>query len=57
MKINKKMVECWYGERILPKEVLEDIISIANGDYKAETLKSDIKETWKYSKPCIEEKA
>jgi hypothetical protein len=52
MKVNKEMVEYWYGETILPKDVLQDIIDIANGDYKVETLKSDIKETWGYYKTC-----
>ena len=46
MKISKKMVEYWYGETILPKEVLQDIVDIANGDYKVTVLKKDIKETW-----------
>ena len=55
MKISKKMVEYWYGETILPKEVLQDIIDIANGDYKVTTLKNDIKETWEYYKTCIKE--
>ncbi len=55
MKISKKMVEYWYGETILPKEVLQDIVDIANGDYKVKVLKNDIKETWEYYKTCIKE--
>ena len=47
MKITIKMLDYWYGSDIaLPKEVIRDIIDIANGDYKPELLKSDILVTW-----------
>tara|TARA_R100000655_G_scaffold2758_4_gene10729 strand:+ start:240 stop:398 length:159 start_codon:yes stop_codon:yes gene_type:complete len=47
MKITKEMVEYWYGGTcVVPKDVLRDIVDIANGDYKVETLRNDIKETW-----------
>ena len=48
MKITKEMVEYWYGQGMtLPKEVIRDIVDIANGDYEVKTLRQDIKETWR----------
>jgi len=47
MKVNQEMVEYWYGSDIvLPKDVIRDIIDLANGDYKIQTLKTDILNTW-----------
>ncbi len=48
MKVTKEMVEYWYGsDTILPKEVVKNIVDIANGDYDVVTLKTDIKLSWK----------
>ena len=33
MKITKKMVEYWYGNYILPNDVIKDIVDLANEDY------------------------
>ena len=48
LKVTKEMVEYWYGsDTILPKEVVKNIVDIANGDYDVVTLKTDIKLSWK----------
>tara|TARA_R100001082_G_C4290574_1_gene127997 strand:- start:248 stop:418 length:171 start_codon:yes stop_codon:yes gene_type:complete len=48
MKITEEMVEYWYGsEIILPKDVIRDIVDIANGNYKVKMLKDDITKSWK----------
>ena len=48
MDVNKDMVEYWYGGDIsLPKDVINDIVDLANGKYKVKTLKDDILSTWK----------
>tara|TARA_Y100001938_G_C8008242_1_gene388547 strand:+ start:471 stop:623 length:153 start_codon:yes stop_codon:yes gene_type:complete len=47
MKITKEMVEYWYGDLILPKEAVKDIVDIANGDYDVITLKTDIRLSWR----------
>jgi len=47
MKITGKMVSHWYGSQIsLHKEVIKDIVDLANGNYDVKTLKSDISSTW-----------
>ena len=43
MKITKKMVEYWYGNYILPNDVIKDIVDLANEDYNVKLLKQDIK--------------
>ena len=45
MKVNQEMVKYWYGV-VLPKDVIEDITDLANGDYKIQTLRTDILDTW-----------
>ena len=48
MKVTKEMVEYWYGSDIvLPKDVIKDIVDLANGDYDVETLKIDIQMSWR----------
>ena len=50
MKITKEMLEYWYGEIVVPKDVLRDLVDIANGDYEVKELRSDIKLTWEENK-------
>ena len=48
MRITKEMLEYWYGsEIVLPKDVLRDLVDIANGDYEVKVLRDDIKSTWR----------
>jgi hypothetical protein len=48
MKITAEMVEYWYGSNIiLPKDVIRDIVDIANKDYDVKTLKMDIQMSWR----------
>jgi|TARA_R100001530_G_scaffold120630_3_gene87934 hypothetical protein len=48
MKITREMLEYWYGSDIvLPKDVIRDIVDIANGDYDVKTLREDIQTTWR----------
>lgn len=48
MKITREMVKYWYGSlNKIPKEVVKDIVDIANGVYDVNTLRTDISMTWR----------
>jgi hypothetical protein len=48
--VTRAMVEYWLGNTYVDKEIVKDIVDIANGDYKVETLRSDINATWEQTK-------
>ena len=57
MDVNKDMVEYWYGgDIILPKDVINDIVDLANGKYKVKTLTDDILSTWEINHANIKER-
>ena len=57
MDVNKDMVEYWYGgDIILPKDVINDIVDLANGKYKVKTLKDDILSTWEINHDNMKER-